>query len=215
MVAEPIRLSKRVAALVPCSRREAEQYIAAGLVRVDGRVVDEPQERVTQAQQVTVERAAGPAALAPVTLLLNKQAGLSLAASLEALPLPRAHRQQQAVLMPLPDGAAGLCVFSQDRRIVRKLTEEAAFVEQEFVAEVAGEIAPDGLQKLNRGMKASWQSEKRLRFAGKGLDASALPRLCAEVGLAVTQLRRIRLGRVPMAGLAPGQWRLLASDERF
>ncbi|HYF43950.1 MAG TPA: S4 domain-containing protein, partial [Ramlibacter sp.] len=39
MVAEPIRLSKRVAALVPCSRREAEQYIAAGLVRVDGRVV--------------------------------------------------------------------------------------------------------------------------------------------------------------------------------
>ena len=40
------RLAKRVAALVPCSRREAEQYIAGGWVRVDGQVVEEPQFRV-------------------------------------------------------------------------------------------------------------------------------------------------------------------------
>lgn len=214
-MAEPLRLSKRVAALVPCSRREAEQYIAAGLVRVDGRVVDEPQEGVTDAQQVTVDRGAGPAALAPVTLLVNKPAGQPVAAALDALQLPRAHRQHHAVLMPLPDAAAGLCVFSQDRRVVRKLTEEAAFVEQEFVAEVSGEIAEGGLQKLNRGLKASWQSEKRLRLAGKGLDAAALPRLCEEVGLQVTQLRRLRLGRVPLAGLPPGQCRLLEAHERF
>ena len=33
---EPVRLAKHVAALVPCSRREAEQYIEGGWVRVDG-----------------------------------------------------------------------------------------------------------------------------------------------------------------------------------
>ena len=49
---EPQRLSKVVAALVPCSRREAEQYIAEGWVRVDGRKVEEPQFRVTGQQRV-------------------------------------------------------------------------------------------------------------------------------------------------------------------
>ena len=37
---EPVRLSKRVADMVPCSRREAEQYIEGGWVRVDGQVVE-------------------------------------------------------------------------------------------------------------------------------------------------------------------------------
>jgi 23S rRNA pseudouridine2604 synthase len=40
---EPVRLAKRVVALTQCSRREAEQYIEGGWVRVDGVVVEEPQ----------------------------------------------------------------------------------------------------------------------------------------------------------------------------
>jgi 23S rRNA pseudouridine2604 synthase len=39
--------------------------------------------------------------------------------------------------------------------------------------------------------------------------------MCAQVGLELTALRRIRIGRIPMAGLPPGQWRYLAPTERF
>lgn len=214
-MAEPVRLSKRVAALVPCSRREAEQYIEAGLVTVDGNIVDQPEARVHDGQQVVLAAGASLQALAPATILLNKLPGMAMQAAQATLRLPRAQLRNLAVLMPLPALAAGLCVFSQDRRIVRKLTEEAALVEQELLAEVDGEIAEGGLQRLGRGMKVSWQSEKRLRFAAKGVDPAQLPLLCAQVGLAVTQLRRIRLGRLPMAGLQPGQWRLLEPHERF
>ena len=49
------RLAKRVAAMMACSRREAEQYIAGGWVRVDGKVVEEPQFRVLQ-QKVEIDR---------------------------------------------------------------------------------------------------------------------------------------------------------------
>ena len=42
---EAVRLSKHLAALLPCSRREAEMYIAGGWVRVDGEVVEEPSSR--------------------------------------------------------------------------------------------------------------------------------------------------------------------------
>ena len=128
-------------------------------------------------------------------------------------------------LLSLPAATSGLVVFSQDRRIVRKLTDEAALVEQELIAEVAGTLVPGGLERLGRGLlrdgkplppaRASWQSETRLRIAAKGLDPQWLPWMCAQVGLELKALRRIRIGRVPMAGLPVGQWRYLSAAERF
>jgi 23S rRNA pseudouridine2604 synthase len=61
----------------------------------------------------------------------------------------------------------------------------------------------------------SWQSETRLRFAGKGIAPESLPWMCAQVGLELTVLRRLRIGRVALAGLPAGQWRYLPPGERF
>jgi len=68
------RLSKRIMQLRDCSRREAEQYIEAGFVRVDGVVVQEPQFRVST-QSVTVDANASLLNLMAVTLILNKPPG--------------------------------------------------------------------------------------------------------------------------------------------
>jgi 23S rRNA pseudouridine2604 synthase len=68
------RLSKRVMQLRGCSRKEAEQYIAGGWVRVDGVVAEEPQRRVDQ-QTVTVDEHANLMAVTDVTLILHKPAG--------------------------------------------------------------------------------------------------------------------------------------------
>jgi 23S rRNA pseudouridine2604 synthase len=235
---DPVRLSKRVAAMVPCSRSEAEKYIEGGWVRVDGVTVEEPQFRVGDEQRVELDCAATTAALEPVTLLLHKPVGIGYEDAISLLlPANRAsddrsgirsvkrHFTQLASLMPLPSQASGLAVYSQDRRIVRKLTEDAMHLEQELVAEVSGEIAPDGIARLCRGLafeqralppaKVSWQSERRLRFALKGIAPELVEWMCAQVGLQLTALKRIRLGRMPMAGLAPLQWRYLHPGERF
>jgi 23S rRNA pseudouridine2604 synthase len=235
---EPQRLSKVVAALVPCSRREAEQYIAEGWVRVDGRRIEEPQFRVAEQQRVEIEPKARLQPVAPATLLLHKPAGMGdheaqalLTAAnhwtgdTSGIRRIRSHGVGLRPLLPLPPQASGLSVFSQDARIVRKLTEDAGLVEQELVAEVAGTIAPNGLARLSRGLmrdgkpmppaRVSWQSEARLRFAVKGLDPAWLPWMCEQVGLQLTALKRIRIGRVAMAGLPPGQWRYLPVGERF
>jgi 23S rRNA pseudouridine2604 synthase len=210
------RLSKVVAALVPCSRREAEQYIDEGWVRVDGQVVDEPQVRVAANQRVEVDPKARLQPVVAATFLLHKPAGVDMEAARELLAGARkSHLTGLRVLLPLPAPASGLCVFSQDFRVVRKLTEDAAFVEQELVADVKGTIAPDGLQRLGRAARVSWQSETRLRFAMKGVAPEAIAPMCAQVGLEVTALRRIRIGRVPMAGLPVGQWRYMPAGERF
>lgn len=234
---EPKRLSKVVAALVPCSRREAEQYIAEGRVRVDGRVVDEPHFRVGD-ERVEVDTRANLQPATPATFLLHKPARMGAAEAQSLLAAAarwdgdtsgirrvKSHAANLVALLPLPDAAEGLCVFSQDASVIRKLREDAHLVEQELVAEVAGTIAPGGLARLCNGLvfegsrlppaRVSWQSEARLRFAVKNIRPEVVAWMCEQVGLRVVSLKRLRIGRVPMAGLPPGQWRYLAPGERF
>jgi len=235
---EPQRLAKVVAARVPCSRREAEQYIAEGWVRVDGKRVEEPQFRVGPSQNVEIDAKARLQPAVSATLLLHKPPGAGTEAARELLGAAaqwagdrsgirrtRAHAVGLQALLPLPAPASGLLVFSQDPRVVRKLTEDAALVEQELVAEVAGTIAPGGLERLCHGLirggkslppaRVSWQSETRLRFALKGIAPDVIPWMCEEVGLQLQALKRIRIGRIPMAALPAGEWRYLAANERF
>jgi 23S rRNA pseudouridine2604 synthase len=238
---DSIRLAKRVAELRACSRREAEQFINGGWVRVDGIVVEEPQFRVAD-QRVEVDPQADLSQTEPVTLLLHKPPGyhttdddppasqLLSAATLWAedasgiRPLKK-HFAQLTLCAPLEPSASGLVVFTQDWRVARKLTEDAATLEHEVVVEVAGELAPNGLKRLNRGIpyqdrtplaiKVSWQSEHRLRVALKGARPGQVAHLCEAVGLQVLSMKRIRIGRVSLGKAPPGQWRYLRGDERF
>jgi len=236
---DPIRLSKRVAELRTCSRREAELIIAGGWVRVDGVVVEEPQCRVTN-QRIEIDPQANLTQTEPVTLLLHKPAGVRMNdGGLSALlggdtlwadddsgirPLKK-HFTQLTTLIPLETDASGLVVFTQDWHVARKLTEDAAMLEHEVIVEVTGELIPHGLKRLNHGIpyngrtpptiKVSWQNETRLRVALKGAQPGQIAHLCEAVGLQVGSMKRIRLGRVPMGKLPPGQWRYLRGDERF
>ena len=233
-MSEPVRLAKRLAEMLPCSRREAEQYIEAGWVTVDGVVVEEPQFRVAH-QKIELSRDASLLAPTAVTLLLHKPA--DLAADLKrathtpddrsGITLLKKHLSAELVTqLALP--ASGLVVFTDDWRVSRKLTEDAATLEHEVVVEVAGNIKPGGLERLNRPdhgftfngkllgpAKVSWQSEARLRFALKGEQPGQIAYFCESLGLVITGMKRLRIGRVAMSGLQAGQWRYLLPTERF
>jgi len=249
---EPVRLAKRLAEMLACSRREAEQYIEGGFVTVDGVVVEEPQFRVDQ-QAIALSPDASLLASSPVSILLHKPAGyesrdaaqasgdasIPTAAQLltvanrsptdrsDIRPLKK-HFSASELATPLATAASGLVVFSSDWRVVRKLREDARVLEHEVVVEVSGEIKPGGLERLNRidhgftyqgallpPAKVSWQSEARLRFALKGEMPGQIAYLCESVGLAVTAMKRLRVGRMPLSQLPPGQWRYLMPYERF
>jgi 23S rRNA pseudouridine2604 synthase len=74
---ESIRLAKRLAEQEQCSRREAELHIVAGNVQVDGKVVQVPETRVRPDQVVILRKDAKPEAIPPVTILMNKPAGMT------------------------------------------------------------------------------------------------------------------------------------------
>ena len=233
------RLAKRVAAQMPCSRREAEQYIEGGWVRVDGRVVEEPMFRVST-QKIEIDRNASLLDLADVTLLLHKPPGLEATATqlldtvhhaagdTGVLVLKR-HFARLTPCVPLEKAASGLVVFTQDWRVQRKLEEDAGVMEQELIVEVQGEVAEATLQRLNQGLVAdgrplppvkvslnsTGETSSKLRFAVKGAHPGLLAYLSQRVGLRILGIKRLRVGRVAMAQLPLGQWRYLQSHERF
>lgn len=135
------------------------------------------------------------------------------------------HFRQLECFTPLPTPASGLVVYTQDKRIARKLQEDIESLEQECVVEVAGQIADHGLKKLCQGLsfngrplppiKVSWQSETKLRFALKGIRPGQIPAMCEAVGLRVMAIKRIRIGRVPLSKVPEGQWRYLQAWEKF
>lgn len=233
---DPIRLAKRVVALTQCSRREAEQYIEGGWVRVDGVVIEEPQFMVdTQTVEIDARAELGP--VEPATLALHQPPGLAMTDA-DALVTPathwpddasgvrplKRHLQRLTSLLALPANASGLQIFSQDWRVIRKLTDDAERIEQEFVVEVSGTPIPNGLALLNHGLrfnhyalppiKVSWQSEQRLRFAFKKLAPGQIEPMCEAVGLTVQSMKRLRVGRISLAKMPPGLWRYLGADER-
>lgn len=218
-----IRLAKRVVEVAGCSRAEAERYIAGGWVSVDGAVVEEPATRVTPGQEVLLLPGATAIEPLPATIVLHKPAGVEDGLSLIAADTQegnarflKRHLHKIVLAAALETEASGLVVYTQDFRVVRKLVEEGERVEQEFVAEVDGKMAEGGLPFLNRGaVKVSWQSENRLRFAGKGIQPGQVGQMCRSVGLEIVSLRRLRVGRVSLAGLPAGKWRYLSEFERF
>lgn len=250
---EPQRLAKRLAAQLPCSRSDAENYIAGGFVRVDGVVVEEPMARVRDDQAVTLDPKAKLESLASMTLVWHKPAGHALP---DAPLLPddiaarwftgtlrfkddrsgvrplKAHLHKLLPVAPLGDLSSGLMVFTQNPGVARKLTEDANQLEHEWLAEVAADPALQDearrevvLQSLGQALffdgwavpkaRASWQSEHRLRLAIKGNRPGQVAHLCERAGLQLTGLRRLRLGRISLAGLPAGQWRYLLAYERF
>ncbi|MGJ4727940.1 RNA pseudouridine synthase [Luteimonas sp. SDU101] len=241
-MSDPVRLSRRVAELARCSRAEAEQYVQGGWVKVDGRVVEEPQRMVGAAEAIEIDHAARLQANEPATILLHKPAGFDAIAAprpagalvgeqsrwsedASGVRLLGQHFQRLVPLAPLEREASGLVVLSQDGRVRRRLVEDWDAIEQEFVVEVAGTAGPWTLGQLNHGLrfegravppcKVSWQNETRLRFAIKAVREGQLRDMCAQVGLEVVTIRRIRIGRIPLAKMPPGCWRYLPVGERF
>ncbi|WP_313621594.1 RNA pseudouridine synthase [Achromobacter sp.] len=241
-MSDTVRLAKRVAAEHSCSRGDAERYIEGGWVAVDGTVQEEPGLRVAPAQAVTLLPGARLEDGRPVTVLVHKPAGMyadDQPGSARDLILPEnlmpGDRSGQRYLKrmfnglklvtPLERAASGLVVYTQEYPVTRKLIEEGRHVEQEYVARVEGQLREGDLARLQRGMayegrpatpmKVSWQNETHLRFALKTPAPGFIETVCDAVGLRLLALRRLRIGRLPMAGLAEGQWRYRLEYERF
>ena len=234
---EGIRLSKRVADLLKCSRSEAEQVIVGCWVKVNEQVVDEPAHRVSD-EKIEVHSTAQRGKVPLLTIILHKTAGQSCLPQgtrniwHSLTPEMRSNQDRSGIkLTPrllkilhcaaaLEDAASGLVVLSEDPSMLRKLQDERTPLEHELLAEVQASVSPEQLHDMCPvGLKTSISSKSPqktgLRMAFKGYQPGYAAGVIENTGLRLIGLKRVRMGRVLMAPLAPGQWRALMPYERF
>ncbi len=118
-----------------------------------------------------------------------------------------------------------MLILTQDGRVARQLIGDDSEIEKEYLVRVEGKLDERDLALLNHGLsldgkalkpaKVSWQNEDQLRFILKEGKKRQIRRMCELVGLRVTGLKRVRIGRVMLGDLPLGQWRYLRPDEGF
>ena len=232
------------------SRREADEWIAAGWVRVRGRMATLGQ-RVAPDEPIEIDPQARQAQARQVTVLLHKPLGfvsgqaedghppaVTLIApgtrwggDTQRVPLHAGQLRGLAPAGRLDMDSTGLLVLTQDGRIARQLIGEDSRIEKEYLVRVAtmpggpARLADADLDRLRLGLeldgrplkpaKVSWANEDRLRFVLREGRKRQIRRMCELVGLKVVALERVRIGRISLGALPPGQWRLLGPHESF
>ena len=242
---EEPRLSKRMSELGICSRREADEWIENGWVKVNGQVVNTLGVRIPRDAKIEVDPAAAKHQGEQVTILLNKPVGYvsgqpedghqpamvlikpenRWAEDPSRIPFKPSHLRGLAPAGRLDIDSTGLLVFTQDGRVARRLIGADSEVEKEYLVRVEGTLDESGMALLRHGLeldgvklkpaKVSWANENQLRFVLREGRKRQIRRMCEMVGLAVTGLKRVRSGGVPLGPLPVGQWRYLRRDERF
>ncbi len=239
------RLSKRMAELGLCSRREADEWIANGWVKVNGTVIDELGSRVSPDAKIEVSKEAEKHQSEIVTILLHKPVGYVSGQAEDGYepavvlvnpenqweddttrkPFKRGYLKGLAPAGRLDIDSTGLLVLTQDGRIARQLIGEDSTIEKEYLVRVEGKLSDEGLKLLNFGLsldgvklkpaKVSWQNEDQLRFVLREGRKRQIRRMCELVGLHVTGLKRVRIGSVTLGKLPMGTWRYLRANEKF
>jgi 23S rRNA pseudouridine2604 synthase len=183
---EPIRLSKRMSELGLASRREADEWIERGWVRVNGEVAVLGQ-KVVEADRIDIEKAATKEQAERVTVLINKPIGYVSGQAEDGYepavvlikpehrwngdrsPM-RFAREQLKSLVPagrLDIDSTGLLVLTQDGRVAKHLIGEDSAVEKEYLVRVratpalrGGALAQSELSRLNHGLSLDGQALK-------------------------------------------------------
>ena len=241
---EGVRLSKVMSERAMCSRREADLWIERGWVFVNGERVSELGSRIKPDAEITISKEAKHDQAKQVTILLNKPVGYVSSqpepGCTPAVTLITAESQvrQQGVpefkpwmlrgLAPagrLDIDSTGLLVLTQDGRVAKRLIGEDSEAEKEYLVRVSGEMIKGGLRLLQHGLeldgkplKQAWVkqlNEDQLHFILREGKKRQIRRMCELVGLTVIGLKRVRIGRVKLGDLQPGQWRFLRPDESF
>ncbi|MFV1993767.1 MAG: pseudouridine synthase [Acidiferrobacterales bacterium] len=135
------------------------------------------------------------------------------------------HLQGLAPAGRLDIDSQGLLVLTQDGRVAKTLVGENSPVEKEYLVRIEGQISQEKLALLNHGLslddkllrqaKVTRLNEDQLKFILTEGRKRQIRRMCDQVEVKVTGLKRVRIGKIMLGHLPEGQWRYLGKNESF
>lgn len=242
-MSEPVRLSKLMSQRGLCSRREADKLIEQGLVRVNGELIDTLGVKFPEDVEIELTKRAQSIQNERITIMINKPIGyVSGQAEDGYIPAVRlitketqsehdqtgftlkgAHFAGLAPAGRLDIDSQGVLVLTQDGRIAKQLIGENSDIEKEYLVRVDGDISDEQIEQLCFGLaldgkplkqaKVRQINPEQLQFILREGKKRQIRRMCDEVNLNVTGLKRVRVGELRLGKLAEGQWRFVLPQE--
>ncbi len=226
-----VRLQKILSAAGIDSRRNCEQLILDGQVRVNGKLVDTlPAFADPDNDMITVHgRRIG--ATGRVYYLLNKPKGVICTNSdpqgrRKAIDLVPS-KQRIFCVGRLDIDSSGLIILTNDNELTNRLTHPRYELAKTYRVDVTGQLTGAAIEKLKKGV---WLSEGRtgraaVKILRRGRNVSTLEivirqglnrqvrRMLARVGLGVKSLGRTKIGKIGLRGVGVGKCRQLTDSE--
>jgi len=189
------RLSKVMAERGLCSRREADEWISNGWVKVDGEIIETLGSRIKPDAEIIISSYAQEYQAENVTIILHKPVGYVSGQAEDgyqpAIVLihpdnqweddpelhhhnpKQFHRGMLQGLAPagrLDIDSTGMLVLTQDGRVARHLIGEDSTVEKEYLVRVTGELSDADLKRLNYGLSLDGEKLKPAKVSWQNED---------------------------------------------
>ncbi|WP_299128108.1 pseudouridine synthase [uncultured Winogradskyella sp.] len=227
---DEIRLNKYVANSGMCSRREADENIAIGLVSVNGKVVTEMGYKVKRTDDVRFD---GQRIMpeAKVYVLLNKPKGFATttAEGKGRTVMDLVANATSANIKPigrLGRNSLGLLLFTNDDKVMQKFTNSKNGVARLFQVELDKNLKFEDLKKIQEGFKVGGkliaveevsyidgESKNKLGIKIKNTGNSILRTIFETLKYDLVKIDCVAIGHLTKKDIPRGHWKHLTLQE--
>jgi pseudouridine synthase len=226
------RLNRALAATGFCSRRKADDYIAAGRVMVNGAVVTDFNREVDpEADELQVD-GRNISVKSFEYILLYKPEGIVTTCSDEfgrrsVMDILPEHLRHLRPIGRLDRDSAGLLLLTNDGELAQRLTHPSHKVFKRYEVTVTGSLSEEAAGHLATGveLEEGVTLPARVRMIKRTAQSSRfeisiregrnrqIRRMCSQLGYPVEHLVRVAIGALQLRLMQPGEWRRLTAEE--
>lgn len=226
------RLNQAIAKTGRCSRRQADQLIAAGRVKVNGRVVTDYNFKVSAALDDLAIDGQKLEIQSFIYLVMYKPAGIVTTCKdeqgrksiLDLLPAKLGHVRPVGRLDMYSEG---LILLSNDGSLTQKVTHPLYHLPKRYVVTVKDAISDSCLRQMAKGVELEdgLTQEAEVKLIKRNRESSEfeltiregrnrqIRRMCEALGHRVSRLVRVGIGGLQLGVMTPGSWRYLTGSE--
>ena len=223
---EKVRLNKYLSGQGICSRREADKYIEAGKVTINGHIAGMG-EKVDGTEEILFDgRLVSAAREEKIVLAMNKPAGIVCSSKekdniIDYLKYPK----RVYPVGRLDKDSTGLILLTNDGELMNEILKARNYHEKEYEVRVRERITADFIRGMSEGVWLSELGVKTRPCKVKKVDAYTfriiltqglnrqIRRMCAYFNFRVVTLKRIRIMNFQLGDLKEGEWREIKGRE--
>lgn len=221
-----MRINKFISETGICSRREADKWIEAKRVTINGTIADLG-SKVEDGDEVRVDGRTIGKKKSPIYIALNKPIGITSTSEKHIQDNIVDFVNHEERIFPigrLDKDSEGLILLTNDGDIVNLILRAENHHEKEYIVTVDKPVTDSFLKGMASGVpilgtvtkpcRVSRMGERVFRIIlTQGLNRQ-IRRMCSSFGYQVRRLQRIRIMNIKLDGLKVGAWRDLTKDER-